>query len=94
MIRKVIEIAEKTGQKAVRLDVLNGNISAERLRLGHGFQYVDTLQMFYEDTGDGQPSSCLSMLFQREREAMIPHFLFDFFAKSIDKHQGFAYNDT
>lgn len=51
MVKKVIEIAENTSQKAVRLDVLEGNLPAERLYLKHGFRYVDTLQMFYEDTG-------------------------------------------
>lgn len=51
LVRKVIEIAKNTYQKVVRLDVLEGNIPAERLYLKHGFQYVDTLQMFYEDTG-------------------------------------------
>lgn len=51
MVKKVIEIAENIGQKAVRLDVLNGNIPAERLYLKYGFRYVDAVQMFYEDTG-------------------------------------------
>lgn len=51
MVKKVIEIAENTNQKAIRLDVLEGNLPAERLYLKHGFQYVDTIQMFYEDTG-------------------------------------------
>lgn len=51
LVRKVIEIAENTNQKAVRLDVLAGNLPAERLYLKHGFQYVTTTQMYYEDTG-------------------------------------------
>ena len=37
--------------KAVRLDVLKGNVPAERLYKDMGFRYVDTLQLFYEDTG-------------------------------------------
>lgn len=51
MVRKLLEIAESTGQKAVRLDVLGGNLPAEQLYRKYGFQYVDTVQMFYEDTG-------------------------------------------
>lgn len=37
--------------KTIRLDVLEGNIPAERAYLKMGFQYLDTIQMFYEDTG-------------------------------------------
>jgi len=31
--------------------VLKGNVPAERLYESSGFQYVDTLQLYYEDTG-------------------------------------------
>lgn len=51
LVRNVIEIAESTNQKAVRLDVLAGNLPAEKLYIKYGFQYVTTIQMFYEDTG-------------------------------------------
>ncbi len=51
MVRKAIEIARETGMKAIRLDVLGGNTPAERLYQGFGFQYMATLQMYYEDTG-------------------------------------------
>ena len=37
--------------KAIRLDVLKGNAPAERLYTSLGFVYVDTLKLFYEDTG-------------------------------------------
>ena len=37
--------------KAVRLDVLKGNVPAERLYKGMGFHYVSTVKLFYEDTG-------------------------------------------
>lgn len=43
--------AEDHHQKAVRLDVLKGNLPAERLYTGLGFQKVHTLKMYYEDTG-------------------------------------------
>lgn len=51
MVKKVIELAKATNQKSVRLDVLGGNLPAEKLYLKHGFEYVDTIKMFYEDTG-------------------------------------------
>lgn len=63
MVKKVIEIAENANQKAIRLDVLEGNLPAEKLYLKHGFRYVDSVQMFSRTRG-GRPSSCLSMLFQ------------------------------
>lgn len=51
MVAWVIAEAGKAGQKAVRLDVLKGNLPAERLYTGVGFQYIDTIQMYYADTG-------------------------------------------
>lgn len=51
MVHKAIETAEKNHQKAVRLDVLEGNIPAEKLYSELGFHYIHTLKMFYEDTG-------------------------------------------
>ena len=51
MVQKAIDIARETGMKAIRLDVLGGNIPAERLYQGFGFQYMATLKMYYEDTG-------------------------------------------
>ena len=37
--------------KAIKLDVLKGNVPAERLYESMGFRYVDTVRLFYEDTG-------------------------------------------
>lgn len=51
MIKKAIDIAAYDCQKAIRLDVLKGNVPAEKLYTKMGFQYMDTLQMYYEDTG-------------------------------------------
>lgn len=51
MVKKAFEVAANTSQKALRLDVLGGNVPAERLYTGLGFRYMDTLQMYYEDTG-------------------------------------------
>ena len=51
LVRKAIDLATENGMKAIRLDVLEGNIPAENLYLGFGFQYRATLRMYYEDTG-------------------------------------------
>ena len=50
-MRFAIEAAQAAGQKAIRLDVLAGNVPAERLYEGMGFRYLGTIPMFYEDTG-------------------------------------------
>ena len=51
MVHFAIETARRNQQKVIRLDVLKGNVSAEMLYAGMGFQYLHTLPMFYEDTG-------------------------------------------
>lgn len=51
MARHVLRMARARGLKTVRLDVLGGNLPAERAYTAVGFRYVDTLRMFYEDTG-------------------------------------------
>lgn len=51
MVRTVIEAARENGIKTIRLDVLEGNLPAEKAYTGLGFVYRDTLKMFYEDTG-------------------------------------------
>ena len=51
LVRHSIAIAREAGMKTIRLDVLDGNIPAETLYLGMGFQYLNKVQMYYEDTG-------------------------------------------
>ncbi len=51
MVRAAIQEAREEKQKVLRLDVLKGNIPAERLYTTEGFRYLHTLPMFYEDTG-------------------------------------------
>ena len=51
LVRHAAALARKNGLKAIRLDVLEGNVPAERLYERMGFQYIDTLQLYYEDTG-------------------------------------------
>ncbi len=47
----VIGMAREKGIRTVRLDVLGGNLPAERAYTAVGFRYLETLQMYYEDTG-------------------------------------------
>ena len=51
MVQKVIDTARENHLKTIRLDVLGGNLPAEKAYTKMGFQYLDTIQMFYEDTG-------------------------------------------
>ena len=51
MVRFAIDFARENLQKAIRLDVLKGNVRAEKLYAGMGFRYLHTLPMYYEDTG-------------------------------------------
>ena len=51
LVLYALDAARAAGMKAVRLDVLTGNVPAERLYKGMGFCYVDTVKLFYEDTG-------------------------------------------
>ena len=51
MVRFVIDTARENGQKVIRLDVLKGNLPAEKLYEGLGFVHQHTLKMFYADTG-------------------------------------------
>lgn len=51
MVQEAIRTAKENGQKAVRLDVLSTNIPAQKLYSDMGFNYMDTIQLFYEDTG-------------------------------------------
>lgn len=51
LVKYAIRYARKAGMKAIRLDVLKGNLPANQLYEAFGFQYVDTVSMYYEDTG-------------------------------------------
>ena len=50
-VQYAIDHARETGMKAIRLDVLEGNPPANQLYEAFGFVQVDTISMFYEDTG-------------------------------------------
>lgn len=51
MTRAAVEIARQAGKKSVRLDVMKGNLPASRVYESVGFQHLETLPLFYEDTG-------------------------------------------
>ena len=51
LVAAALKEAQKMGQKAVRLDVLEGNLPAKRLYESMGFQYIERMELFYEDTG-------------------------------------------
>ena len=51
MVQFVIDTARSEKQKAIRLDVLVGNIPANRLYESMDFEFRDKITLFYEDTG-------------------------------------------
>ena len=51
VVENILNIARTEHKKAVRLDVLSACESAEHLYTSCGFQFVETKEMFYEDTG-------------------------------------------
>ena len=51
MVQQVVNMAHENNIKTIRLDVLEENIPAEKAYTKIGFVYLDTIQMFYEDTG-------------------------------------------
>jgi len=51
MVSYVIELCGQGPIKAIRLDVLKKNIPASKLYLSMGFQFIEAVKIFYEDTG-------------------------------------------
>lgn len=45
------DVAHGLGHKALRLDVLDGNLPAVKLYESEGFRFVSRVKLFYEDTG-------------------------------------------
>ncbi len=52
LMEYAIETAKLRKQKAIRLDVLEGNFIPEKMYASYGFKYIDTVQIFYEDIGE------------------------------------------
>ena len=51
MVDYAINACKSNGIKALRLDVLISNVPAQKLYAEHGFAYIATVQLYYEDTG-------------------------------------------
>lgn len=51
MMEEAVKIAGEQGLKAIRLDVLTGNLPAKKVYRNVGFQYAGALKIYYEDTG-------------------------------------------
>lgn len=48
----MIELERKAGKKALRLDVIENNTTAEKLYQRLGFQYVQTKTLYYDVVGE------------------------------------------
>lgn len=51
LVNEMIRAARAENKKAIRLDILGTNTSAEKLYTKCGFRFVEAKQLFYEDTG-------------------------------------------
>lgn len=51
LVEHAIETAKAKGQKAIRLDCIEGNSVPHKMYLSHGFHYIDTAEIYYEDIG-------------------------------------------
>ena len=52
LVENVIELERKAGKKALRLDVIENNTTAEKLYQRLGFQYVQTKKLYYDVVGE------------------------------------------
>lgn len=51
MLEEAIRISRERGQKAIRLDVLSNNVPAQKLYTTMGFEYRESQNLYYENTG-------------------------------------------
>lgn len=51
LVEHAISTAEKWGQKAIRLDCIEGNEIPQKMYRSFGFQYRDTVEITYADIG-------------------------------------------
>ena len=52
LVENVIEQARNAGKKALRLDVIENNTSAEKLYQELGFRYIQTKTLYYDVVGE------------------------------------------
>lgn len=51
MLEYMVDYGRRGGFLSIQLDVLKGNLPAERLYLKHGFEFVEECEVWYADTG-------------------------------------------
>ena len=51
-VENVIEQERKVGKKALRLDVIENNTTAEKLYQKLGFRYIQTKTLYYDVVGE------------------------------------------
>ncbi len=51
MLEALLDAARAGGKRLLRLDVVKGNLPAEKLYLRHSFYFAEEREVFYEDTG-------------------------------------------
>ena len=62
LIQYSIEKAKERNLKAIHLDVIEGNDIPLRMYGSFGFQYVDTVEMCYEDIGEARKFRLMELL--------------------------------
>ena len=64
--RQMVEYCTKTArqmkQKAIRLDTLDENVISQKLYLSMGYQFVDTVEILYEDIGEPRILYCYELI--------------------------------
>lgn len=66
MMEYMFEYGKKNGFKSVQLDVLKGNVPAEKLYVKNGFDFVEEREVWYEDTGD-----LIAHLYEKDLESSM-----------------------
>ena len=51
LVRHAIQISKEMGQKAIRLDCIEGNDIPQKMYQSLGFQYIDSVRITYPDIG-------------------------------------------
>ena len=51
LIEHAIQIARERGQKAIRLDCIEGNDVPQKMYMSFGFNHIDTVEITYADIG-------------------------------------------
>ena len=52
LVRRAIQTSKEMGQKAIRLDCIEGNDIPQKMYRSLGFQYIDSVRITYPDIGE------------------------------------------